>query len=1111
MTQSEPKQIRYGWLECLTKIFLMMKLATFLLFIGCLQVSATAYSQKNAITLSLHDVSLEQAFQALRQQSGYLFLYNNEKLAGVNKKISLRIKDASIEQAMDSCLSGLPLSYKIIDKTIIIMPAPAGTINTRLQPVEQSVDKRVTGVVMDSATGQPLAGVTIKVQGESMGTVTDSRGRFSLEVPDGAVLEISYLGYVPQAVSTKQTDAFQIALSAASTGLNQLVVVGYGVQKKKDMTGAVSSIKGADVNKQAITNPVQALTGLAAGVQTLQNSGAPGSSLSVIVRGDNSLLGGNEPLYVVDGFPYVGSLNNINPNDIQSIEILKDASATAIYGSRGSNGVVMITTKKGRAGKTIIEYDGYYGLQQVNKKLDLLNAKEFATLANVRAAGDGLAPYFSPDQISSFGQGTDWQDEIFRTAPIQNHSLSISGGNDKTVFSLSGNYIEQQGIIIGSEYYQGQLKADLSHKISDNWKIDFNGIFARTVNNQLNSDNQERGLGVLSGALVAPPTLPVKNEDGSYTNLRAYPFSPDILENPVAMALETEQRSGNNAFLSNLVLNGNITADLVFHTSLGLQYNLTRGDHYSPTLFQQSANGTASISYGEQTHLVNENLLTYTKQFGTAHRLVLLGGLTSEQTVSQGDVASSKGFSNDILQNNSLQSGTIPGTPTSSYSKYTILSWLGRVNYAYKDRYLLTASIRADGSSRFGESRKWGYFPSFAAAWRVSEEDFWASLRGVIGDFKLRGSWGETGNTAVSPYQSLSVLSSMSTVFDDNLYVGFAPGTTKPNPDLKWETTRQLDFGADILLFKDRVSLTVDYYHKVTDDLLASVPLPPSSGYSRQAANIGSVENKGFETALNAHIISQGAFRWDLGGTLTINRNKVRSLAEGADIFGATMGNNLPAMSLVRVGQPIGVFYGYVEDGLTAEGNIQYKDLDNDGEINTNDRKIIGNPNPKFILGVNSSLSYGNFDLSVIINSIQGNDILAYNLSSIANGFYFGENQLKDVMGNYWTAETHDAQASYPKVSSATRYLGSDRYIQDGSFVRLRNIQLSYTLREGPLSLVGINWAQLYLSAQNLITLTHYPLYSPDINTYGAGISKGIDEMGYPDARMVLVGIKINF
>ena len=976
-----------------------------------------------------------------------------------------------------------------------------------------TAQRKINGIVQDATTNLPLVGATITLENSKANAIADSRGRFELEIPGGeAVLVVSFVGYNTQnlIVSESETNLVLKLIQSSTSQLSQVVVIGYGTQKKEDVTGSISTVSGSQINSQAIINPVQALTGLAAGVQTLQNSGEPGNTFNVLVRGDNSILGGNSPLFVIDGFPYDGPLDNINPNNIKSIEVLKDASATAIYGSRGSNGVVIIQTKSGIQGKTTIEYDAYYGFQQVNKKLHMLNAEQFATLANVRATDDGVTPYFTQAQIDSFGVGTNWQDVIFRTAPIQNHSLTVSGGGKNTTFSLSGNYINQQGIIIGSQYSQAQLMANFSNDISKNWKISFHGNFSNTQSDMLNSDNKERGLGVLSGALVVPPTLTPYNKNGSYTFVRPYAFSPDILENPVAMALETKNLNIDNSFISNIVLEGTIVPHLILHESIGLQYDLARVAYYSPTIFQQSASGTASTSYGENSHWVNENLLTYSNKIGQNSNITVLGGVTAEETIQQGVVASSIGFASNSLQNNSLQSGTNPGIPSSTYGKYTLLSWLGRATYTYKNRYVLSASARGDGSSVFGTSNKWGLFPSVSGAWRVSEQNFWGNLRKTIDNFKLRASWGESGNTAISPYQSLSLLSSIPTVFDKNLYIGFAPGSNEPNPNLKWETTSGIDVGADVGLFNGRVSATFDYYYKKTTNLLASTPVPPSSGYSSQSANIGSLENKGLEISINAHVINTANFTWDIGGTLTTNKNKVLSLYAGAPIFGTVMGSALPAMSMVAVGQPIGIFYGLVEDGLDAKGNIQYKDLNGDGLINSSDRTVIGNPNPKYLFGINSSFSLGSFGLSFIINSSQGNNVLAYNLSSIANGFYFGENQLTDVLGNYWTASDPNPNAKYPVVSSLTRYQGSNRFIKNGSYVRLQNIQISYTPKGKIFGSNAINRLQIYLAGQNLVTLTNYPLFTPLNNTFGAGINKGIDMMGYPDARTLLLGLRIN-
>ncbi|MGV3559300.1 SusC/RagA family TonB-linked outer membrane protein [Larkinella arboricola] len=967
-------------------------------------------------------------------------------------------------------------------------------------------ERTINGTVTDAARNESLPGVSIIQKGTTRGTTTDKDGTFRMQIPnEDVVLVFSYVGYEKQEVAVGAQSTLTVQLKADEKSLDEVVVVGYGSVKKSDLTGSVSSVKGEAIQAQAIRNPVQALTGLSAGVQVLQNSGEPGSTLSVRVRGGNSIIGGNEPLYVVDGLPMAVSVGNINPNDIQSIEILKDASATAIYGSRGANGVVMITTKKGR-GKTTVEYSSYVGVQSVTRKIDMLNAKEFAQLANLRAANDKETPYFTETEINAMGKGTDWQDEIFRSAPIQNHTLSVSGGNDKTNFNISGSYFDQDGIIINSNYKQSQLRSTIGHSITKNLKVGLNTILVRRQSNSLFSENSERGAGVLSGALISPPTVGVRDASGKYSNVRRYPFSPDIAENPVAMAMERKNTNVNNSFLGNFHVEWSFLNGFTLRSSVGAQYALSRTDFYSPTIFQPTATGSASIAYSESLDIINENTLSYHKLFGKDHDLTVLGGVTSQQNSGQGLSAGATGFLTNTLENYSLQSGASPGIPNSSYSKYSILSGLGRVNYAYKGRYLLTGSIRADGSSRFGAANKWGYFPSAAAAWKVSEEAFWDDLRDVMSEFKLRTSWGMTGNTAVSPYQSLAVLSNVTAVFDQSLYIGFAPGSVQPNPRLKWETTTQFDVGMDLSFLRNRLQLTVDYYQKNTRDLLNSVPVSPSTGYSSTVRNLGNVQNHGIELALNAYLF-EGPFNWNLGVNFSHNKNKVISLNGGADIFGDILGNTLPAMSLVREGYPIGVFYGYVENGYDQNGNIVYRDLDNNGTINSLDRTIIGDPNPDFIVGLNSAMSYKNFSLNFLLTGILGQDILNYNLSNIADGFSFGINQVRDVLGNYWTPDRTDAR--YPKISKTTRYLGSNRFIEDASFLRMKNIQLAYTLDGFGNGL--LKGSQVYLAAQNLFTLTNYTFYSPEVNTRGAGISKGIDQFGYPDAKTFMVGLRLKF
>lgn len=965
----------------------------------------------------------------------------------------------------------------------------------------------ISGMVKDDA-GVPLAGASVIVKGTTRGAVTDFDGNFTIEADKEAVLVVSYLGFVTQEAPINGRSNIEVTMTTDAASLDEVVVVGYGQVKKSDLTGSVASVKSEAIGLQAVSNPVESLTGAASGVQVLSDSGQPGSDLNVLIRGGNSVLGGNNPLYVVDGFPLIGDISALNPNDIASIEILKDASSTAIYGSRGANGVILVTTKGGKDGKTVVEYNGYTGFQQVRRRIDMLNATEFATLANVRASNDGIDPFFTNAEIDSFGEGTDWQDEIFRQAIIQNHSVTVSGGNDKTLFSVSGNYFSQDGVIINSGFKYLQLTTNLEHKINSKWKIGLNSIINRRNSNSIFSNNTDRGSGVLSGALVAPPTVPVYDSQGNYSFVRPYPFSPDILEHPVAMALERKELRKTNSLLLNLNVGGTLAKNLVLNSSIGVEYNNVREDFYSPTIFQPSATGSASILYTDETSIVNENILTYSGTINDDHEFTVLGGITGQKTTNQFAEASSTGFLSDALENNSLQSGDTPGTPESGNSEFTILSGLGRLNYGYKGKYLLTSSFRADGSSVFGDANKWGYFPSLALAWRVSEEEFLKN-NDNISSLKFRASWGLTGNTSVSPYQSLAILTSTSTVFNDNVSIGFAPGSSKPNPDLKWETTEQLDIGFDIGFLNNRINFTFDYYLKQTDDLLANIPVILSSGFTTQAANLGSMENEGFELNLNTAVIDR-AFKWNLNANFSMNRNEVTSLPDGGDIFGSGLGNALPAMSLVREGEPVGVFFGLVEDGLTDEGIIKYVDTDNNGEINGLDRQIIGDPNPDFIFGLNSSMTYKNFGLDILVNGVQGNDILNYNLANIADGFSFGINQIQDVLGNFWTEENPNINAKYPRISQNTRYQGSDRFIEDGSYIQIRNVRLSYTFRGEIFKNMGLNNSQLYLNVQNLATFTDYSFYSPTNNTRGGGISKGIDQWGYPDTRTILLGLRIN-
>lgn len=1028
------------------------------------------------------------------------------------------------ESALKDVLEKVNLSYKKIGNyNYVIKWAPAARANKKAAPTQilsSSFTTAVvaniilTGTVTSSEKGEVLPGVSIKLKGTTIGDVTDAEGKFSLSVPEtnaSGTLVATYVGFLEKEVAINGQQVINISLTPNTRTLDEVVVVGYGTQRKSDVTGSLSQVKSQELNAYPVINAVQGIQGKAAGVQVIQNSGEPGKNISVRIRGGNSLRGSNEPLYVVDGFALADKPNALNPADIESIEILKDASSTAIYGSRGANGVVLITSKKGKAGRSNVSIDSYYGVQRIIKKLNLLNARQFTEIANQRAANDGLAPYFTPAEVESFGDGTDWQDELFRTAPIQNHVLSFSGGSDKTQYSVSASYFAQQGIILGSDFNRASVRANINHKVSDKLSLFYNSILSRTGRSLINSDNGQRGNSVLSGVFAAPPTISPYNANGTYSNVTAYAFSPNALQNPLELALARKNTIKENYIFSNLNLNYEPVKDLFLKVSFGIENNPSREDFYSPRIIASSPTGTASLTFVDQYNILNENILNYSKKFKDKHSFNFTGGVTYQHQKTQNSSSGASGFATDVLQNNALASGSSPSVPTSSTSEYTLASYLGRINYSYKNRYLFTVSDRADGSSRFGKSNKWGNFPSAAVAWHIKEENFLKNNK-VISDLKIRTSWGKTGSTAVTPYQTLNTLNDVQTVFNEQLYIGFAPGAILANPNLKWETTTQANVGVDLGLLKNRVQVTLDLYNKNTSDLLAVVPLAPSYGYTSTIQNIGEIRNRGVELGVNGAILT-GPLRWNANANISANRNKVIRLAGNSDVMGAALGQPIGAsVNLVRVGYPVGVFYGYLENELDDKGQIKYKDLDNNNVINANDKTVIGDPNPDFIYGFSSNMSFKNFDFNFFVQGVKGADIFNYNKSGSASSFYFGENQIADLYNNAWTPQNPNPQAKYPKISSGTLFKESDRYVEDGSYLRLKNIQLAYNIRSSKAT-SWIKNVQLYLSGQNLLTLTKYTWYDPEISSRGGAnsISLGIDQTGFPNAKTVTIGTRMNF
>lgn len=976
---------------------------------------------------------------------------------------------------------------------------------------------QISGKVLAAADGTALPGATIQVKGTSNGTTADLDGKFELRAVPNATLVFSYLGYQTQELLIGNQTLIEVRLEADDKALDEVVVVGYGTERKRDLSGSIASVSGEEIKSLPITSFEQGLQGRVAGVQVMQGNSAPGGAPQVRIRGANTVLGGNEPLYVIDGVPVYNSelennnnlnigtqpsnaLASINPNDIVSMEILKDASATAIYGARGANGVVIITTKRGKASdKGKITFETYYGIQEISKKLELMDAQDFIKIVNERTTNFGGAPRF-PDP-SIYKTSTDWQDFFFKRAPIQNYTLNFSGGSKQNQYSVSGNWFDQEGIIPLSNFNRGSLRVNLDNQVNDKLKVATSITASRSINNR--SLNY-----VLSNAMSFSPLLNPYDSLGNFRNLNTIDGGGD---NPVEGLYKSTDQLTVDRLLGNVLGEYAFTPNLTYSVRLAIDNLNQQNDIYvkKGSFIFPSPGATVKKNLG--TNYIIEHLLSYKQVFAQKHRLSVTAGYTWQQNLTRFFQQSGSGFQFDDFGTNNLGSAAITFPNVSFKNKSTLLSYLGRVNYVFDDKYILTLTGRADGSSRFGENNKWGYFPSGALAWRASQENFMKNVS-VISDLKFRTSYGLTGNQEIGLYNSISRFSSVTGVMGTPLvaYIGYVP-TSLANPDLRWEINKQFDAGLDVALFKNRIALTFDYYSKRTDDLLAELPIPGSSGFSSILINSGSIENKGFEVSLNTTILDKKALRWNVSGNISRNNTKVLKLAVATKQFFAP---SIPSpldrpVNIIREGEVLSAFWGYLEDGLTAEGDIKYKDVNGDGKVDGNDQTILGSPFPDLIYGFNSNLNVGDFSLAIFFQGVAGVKVFNSNDFLIANSVTRISNQLKEV-NDRWTPENPNPNAKYPRASTR-QLLVSDRFVQDADYLRLRNIVLSYNL---PAAKMGIKWieaARVYISGQNLLTITKYHGYDPEVSQTGsASLVKGLDRGSYPANRVLTLGCNIS-
>lgn len=1032
-------------------------------------------------------------------------------------------------------------------------------------------NKKINGRV-ESENGSPLIGASVSIKNQKVSTITDKNGNFNLNIPTSATtLVVTYLGLETQELTIGNKSSFVIRMLSKSSTLSEVVIVGYGTMKKSDLTGSVARIERDELNRDVPTNILQAMQGKVAGVNVTQNDGSPGAGISIRVRGSNSFLGGTEPLYVIDGVPFnnsssgstpmsigddekqtLNAMSFINPDDIESIDILKDASATAIYGSRGANGVVLISTRKGKIGKDRIEANLNIGQSQVSKKIDVLSPSEYATYQNLAYSNSNLytgtnynLPYPGaqvPDPLNLghtyyakgpqdyLGNNNNWQDRIFRSSYYQNYSVNIAGGNEKGTHSITFNYLDQDGVVRNSGYSRYGLGLNLGRNLSKTFKFGTSTSLAstNTAGVKTGSDKSDAAsAGIVRAAITYPSTIsdPIAYDgvgDAFITN--PYIYVSDVLN----------KVKGLNIFSSNYI-EATFLKDFKFRQNIGFNYFGSNRDQYYPRSVYEgfAMKGWGLKSNNVWSNATAESILSYQKSINK-HSFNVMAAGTYERTNGSSQRAEAKTFANDALLNENLEAGeAILPVVTSRYQS-TLISFLGRANYNYADRYLLTLSYRQDGSSKFGKDNKWAGFPSAALAWKISNEDFMKSQK-LISDLKLRLSYGKTGNQGIGSYASLTKLTVYNYVFGGAIQTGLANDlySGPANEKLKWETTSSYNLGLDMGFFKNRLNLQVDLYKKNTDDLLQYLVIPSSTGFRSKLVNSGSIENKGLEISIGGTAVKHKDFEWSSNFNIAFNRNKILSLSPDVTEQYARNISTSDAPFIQKVGHPIGALYGYVENGYydnEAEvrndpqytnqsnaiiqrtiGEVKYKNFDGDPtSISQSDRTFIGDVNPDYTFGFTNNFKYKRFDLSIFINGVQGNDVINMNSKFNAN-LGSNKNITQEMWDGAWAAGKDNSNATHPKVMRQffRNFLFSRRFVEDGSFVRVKNVTLGYNV---PLKSKTISALRVAIGANNLFTFTKYSGYDPEVNSYGDNPALfGVDLGGYPNSRTFNFSVRCNF
>ncbi len=999
-------------------------------------------------------------------------------------------------------------------------------------PVVAQQTGTITGTVTDGETGEALPGANVVVPDTPIGTSTGADGTYSLSIEPGTyTLRASFVGYTSSTedVTVAEGETIEINFALATgTSLDEIVVVGYGEQERGELTTSISSISEDELANRSLTDPTEALQGTIPGLVVTQNSGSPGQGFSVRIRGIAS-PGNNDPLYVVDGLPLPDRPDYLNPNDIASIDVIKDAAGAAIYGTQGANGVILITTKKGQSGETRVSFNAQYGASEVPGQLDMAEAAEYATLRNEAAINADQAPvYENPTALR--GQSTNWQDEIFQTGTFQKYSLGVSGGGDGFSFRVSGDFTDETGIVKTSDFRQINFRINTEYTSESGlFTVGENLSIGRDFRNTVPEGNDVSNF--LIQTLQFSPAQPVRDPSLNTTDNYTFSRFGNNANNPVAVldfnnSEDRATRIAGNVFADLMPIDGlTLRSDFGLDLRYGDNYSFTPTYEVSPT-FRNTINGVNRYS-DQRTSLIWTNTAEYSRVFGEQHDVTLLGGTSAEWNTYEFVSAGAQVLPSEDPSLRYLDQADGSQSAGGNLEQSRLLSYFSRLNYSYGGRYLATIVARYDGSTRFGENKRFGFFPSFSAAWRLSEEDFMDDVEWV-NDLKIRGGYGINGNDAIDDFAFLTTIETFPAyaLGEGN----FVPGATlggAGNPDLQWEESRQTSFGLDATLL-DRLSINAEYYVKNTSDLLLVVPQLSTSGAQRsgQVQNAGDIQNSGFELALSwSDTALDGDLTYDVGANIATVSNEVKSL--GASTALESGGYRQGNITRTVVGQPIGSFYGYVTDGLfqtqeevdehafqsggTAPGDIRFRDLNDDGVINDDDRTFIGNPFPDFTYGINGRVAFRGFDLSVLLQGVQGNELFAaYEYYTLGSGIF----NLEEDALNRWTGP--GTSTDVPRLTVSDPNLNtriSDRYVRDGSYLRLKNVTFGYTVPDRLFDAVGasVRSARVFVSGQNLLTLTGYEGFDPEIGERNGVLDRGIDRGVYPQSRTITVGLDFQF